>query len=279
MKNDINDFESIIPTAITVAYPRTLTDIPYSKEIFSYLKNKIEVIPYIHDDKLAIEIEARYKLIDKLLKKSNINQILELAAGYSQRGLIFTKDKDSKYVELDLKQVTDLKKDILNSITPIPNNLKIISGDATNKDDFAKCLSYFNQSEKIAIIHEGLLRYLDFDEKRKVAKNVYDALKTFGGAWITCDFTPKRFIQNQDKNIINFNKDLSNITDRNNANWRFEDEEHVRRFLNDVGFKGIEFHDYQEIKNVLSSKKILGIDDDTIEKLIDGSLMSVISID
>lgn len=80
-----NNFESVIPTAVTVAYPRIFTDIPYSNEIFSYLKNKIDVESYLSKDILAVELEARYKLMNKLLKNTNIKQVLELAAGYSQK--------------------------------------------------------------------------------------------------------------------------------------------------------------------------------------------------
>jgi O-methyltransferase involved in polyketide biosynthesis len=274
-----SDFTTIVPTAITVAYPRIFTDIPYSKEIFNYLKNKIEVEPYIPKDILAIELEARYKLIDRLLKNTKIKQILELAAGYSQRGLIFTEEYNYNYVELDLEEITDLKKDMINTISNMPDSLKIVSGDATNRDDVDRCKRFFNPNEKVVVINEGLLRYLDFNEKRKVAENVYSLLQEFGGKWMTCDFTPKKFIQNQNVNLPNLNKELSKTTDRNNADWRFEDEDHVRDFLNNVGFNSIEFHYFKEVKDELSSPKILNIENDEVDRFLDGALVTVISVD
>lgn len=272
------DFTSIIPTAITVAYPRIFTDIPYSNEIFDYLNKEITTKPYISKDILSIELEARYKLIDRLLKNTKIKQILELAAGYSQRGLIFTENDNYRYVELDLEKVTKLKKDLLNNISTIPDNLKIISGDATNNNDFDKCKKIFNPNKNVAVINEGLLRYLDFDEKREVAENVYELLKEFGGVWITSDFTPKKFIKNQDINLPELNKQLSETTDRNNANWRFENKKHVKEFLNDIGFNKIEFHYFNEVKDELTSPQKLKVDNEEVEKLLDDALVAVISI-
>lgn len=49
---------------------------------------------------------------------------------------------------------------------------------------------YFDEDREIAIINEGLLRYLTFEEKKIVATNVYNMLK-YNGVWITCDVTPK----------------------------------------------------------------------------------------
>ena len=278
MNKRTSGFESIIPTALMVAYPRIFTDIPYSKEIYSHLKEKMPIELNLSKDILAVELEARYKLMDKLLKQTNIKQVIELAAGYSPRGLIYTENNDYKYAELELRKVTDLKKKIIKSITNLPNNLLLISGSAIVFKDYEKCIKNFDSNKDIAIINEGLLRYLNFDEKRKVAENVFCILKQFGGIWITCDFTPKKFIQNQDSSIPLFNNELKKITDRNNANWRFESEESVRKFLNDIGFNKIEFHRFNEVKAELVSPNRLNIDDKKVNKLIDDAVVAVIKI-
>ena len=98
MKVNDKDYEEISSTAIVTAYPRTFTDIPYEKEIYNWLKKhcKEEVALYKN---MATEIEARYKLTNKLLDKLDIKQILELASGYSFRGLIYSQ-KGYKYVEM-----------------------------------------------------------------------------------------------------------------------------------------------------------------------------------
>ena len=61
-----SEYESIIPTAIVTSYPRIFTDIPYEKEIFSKIGEE-NVKKVFLDKMLAPELEARYKLANKLL--------------------------------------------------------------------------------------------------------------------------------------------------------------------------------------------------------------------
>jgi len=273
-----NDFESIIPTAILTAYPRTLTDIPYASEVFDEL-SKENIPNNLIVEKLAPEIEARYKLINKLLKKSSINQVLEIASGYSTRGINFTKNNNQiSYVEIDLPEVCNKKIDVLNSFTTIPNNLHIISGNALNKKDINKCKQFFDKKSPITVTNEGLLRYLDFDEKRKVATNIYNLLSKHGGVWITCDITPKKWVVNQDENIVNFNKNLSNVSDRNNSNWRFEDINHARDFFGQIGFSIESVHPFSEVKEELTSPEKIGLDSMQVNDLLKDAIVAVMKL-
>lgn len=72
---------------------------------------------------------------------------------------------------------------------------------------------------------------------------------------------------------------LDKETDRNNANWRFEDENHVRSFSKNIGFNKIEFHYFNEVKDELVSPKKFNLKIQEIDKLMDGALVAVISID
>ena len=140
----LGDFESISPTAIFTAYPRIFTDIPYEKEIYEWLSQNC-------NDKV--------KLANRLLDRLGIKQVLELAAGYSSRGLIYSK-KGYKYVEMDLENVSKNKIQLIKAIDNINDNLHIISGNALNEKDYVECKKYFDEDREIAIINEGLLRYL-----------------------------------------------------------------------------------------------------------------------
>ena len=142
MESKINDkdYEEISPTAIVTSYPRTFTDIPYEKEIYSWLSTHCNQEVTLQK-RLAPEIEARYKLTNKLLDKLNVKQVLELAAGYSSRGLIYSQ-KGYNYVEMDLTNVSKNKSSLIQSIhSHIPDNLKIISGNALRKSDFNNCMN------------------------------------------------------------------------------------------------------------------------------------------
>lgn len=271
------DYEEISSTAIVTSYPRTFTDIPYEKEIYEWLSSHCSEEVTLNK-KLAPEIEARYKLTNKLLNNSNIKQVLELAAGYTSRGLIYSS-KGYNYVEMDLEKVSKNKINIIETIEKnIPESLNVISGNALRSSDYSKCDEYFEENKPVAVINEGLLRYLTFDEKRIVAENVYSFLKKYGGIWITCDVTPKKFIQTQDKALPDFNKKLNNVTSRNNLSDRFENIEHIKQFFGDVGFELVEVHKFSEMKDNLYSINYNNIIDDHIEQLLDDAIVVVMKI-
>lgn len=272
-----NDYEEISATAIVMSYPRTFTDIPYEKEIYEWLSN--HCTDEVNLNKfLAPEIEARYKLINELLDQSNISQVLELAAGYSSRGFIYAQ-KGYQYVEMDLEKVLHNKKEILQSISSsFPISLKLVSGNALRKSDYDNCRNYFDENEPVAVINEGLLRYLTFDEKRIVAENIYSLLKLQGGVWITSDVTPKRFIQTQDKALPDFNAKLSQVTSRNMLNDRFEDIAHVRKFFGEIGFDVVEVHEFSEMQERLYSMNYYQIYNKNIENSLKDAIVVAMKV-
>jgi len=117
-----------------VAYTRTLSDIPFSQEIFLELQDIInrarsadESEEFENNMKLSRTIpmsfsiftlyfEARFKIISHLLKAHGINQILEIAAGFSGRGLEMARDSSVEYVEFDLPGVIQEKKAIVKKL-------------------------------------------------------------------------------------------------------------------------------------------------------------------
>lgn len=265
------NYESIIPTATTTLYPLMFTDIPFAKKVFEFLQSR-QKAQVVLDKNLAVELEARYKLINKWLAKENIVQVLELAAGFLPRGIEFCKDSQARYVEIDLPQVVELKKECFKDC--LPNNLSILGHNALNNYDF--CKDYFDPSKKVAVINQGLLRYLTFEEKEVIAKNVKELLQKHGGVWITCDFTPAKFIQSQNKNLQGLNEKLSGLTQRNNLP-RFEDMKHVKDWLGERGFS-VEMHEFIEAEPLLTSPKNLGITEQKTRELLEHAVVCVIRL-
>lgn len=271
------NYEEISPTAIVTSYPRIFTDIPYEKEIYNWLSSNV------HQDvkltkELAPEIEARYKLVSKLLDKTKITQVLELAAGYTSRGLNYSK-KGYTYIEMDLAEVSNNKKRALSTLqTDIPENLKLLAGNVLEEEDVLKCEKYFKEDEPVAVINEGLLRYLTFAEKAEVAKNIHKVLEKHGGVWITSDVTPKKFITSQNAALKDFNKNLNTITSRNNLDDRFDDIEHVKRFYNELGFEVVEVHKFNEVKDDLYSINELNIYNDKIEETLERAIVVIMKL-
>src|SRR6476620_11091203 len=73
----------------------------------------------LEHDKLtfyAPMFEARYKSITQLIRSSGASQVLELASGYSFRGLDLTRDGSLRYVETDLPEVVATKRHLLEEI-------------------------------------------------------------------------------------------------------------------------------------------------------------------
>lgn len=272
----LESFESISPTAIVTSYPRIFTDIPYEEEIYKWLSNNCHEKVALNK-MLAPEIEARYKLTNKLLNLTNINQVLEIAAGYSSRGIIYSK-KDYQYVEMDLESVINNKSKLLNELNLNNSNLHLISGNALNYNDFKNVIKYFNKDKEVAIINEGLLRYLTFDEKKIVATNIYKILKQYNGIWITCDVTPKKFIKSQNSINPEINKNLNNLTSRNDLEDRFEDYNHIKKFMKEIGFNKVEIHKFSEVKDEIKSFDILNIDKDKYSELLENAIVAIISI-
>lgn len=271
------NYEEISPTAIITSYPRTFTDIPHEKEIYNWLSKYCQQNVNLTKE-LAPEIEARYKLISKLLEKTKITQVLELAAGYTSRGLNYSK-KGYNYVEIDLEEVSNNKKLALNSLNvQLPENLHLIAGNVLKLQNILKSEAYFKADEPVAIINEGLLRYLTFPEKTEVAKNIREILKKHGGVWITSDVTPKKFISSQNEALKGFNNKLSDITTRNNLDNRFNDINHVRDFFNNLGFDILEIHKFSEVKSELYSINELNIFNNKIEKTLEDAIVVIMKL-
>ena len=270
-ENLVNDekYREIIPTAILTAYPRTFSDIPYSQEIFDELQRHYgEIDDSLIVDRLAVELEARSKLIDRLLAETGASQVLEIAAGFSSRGLVFAAQPDTQYVELDLPDLAELKTQIVGNIAHIPENLHILGGTALRLSDFDEASQYFDTGKPVVVVNEGLLRYLTFDEKAQVASNIRGLLERFGGIWISGDGATKSFRDSQNKNVPSVNTTLMNTTKRNNVGNAFESQEHFREFFGNLGFT-VEFHSYTEVQSELSSPQRLGLTSEEVsDKLL-----------
>ena len=135
-------------------------------------------------------MEARVKLVNRILKEKNVKQILEIAAGFSSRGIEMTKDASINFIEVDLPGIMNEKRGILKAlvfeqskISSRPN-LYFYDGNALNQGDLLTATKVFKK-EPIAVVNEGLLTYLDFEEKANVAGNVHRLLESFGGVWVT----------------------------------------------------------------------------------------------
>jgi len=284
-----NGYEKIGPTAWGVARFRAQADIKYAQEIFDELAIlikpthplEVEYIRRSKESNIAPQLEARYKLINQLLATSKTNQILEMASGLSPRGLTMTEEDPSLcYVEVDLPEMVETKKRLIQTlvdknIAKPQNNLHIEDGDVLDADYLMATTRYF-KTGPIAIINEGLLRYMNFDQKAIVAKNVRTLLEKFGGVWITSDITLPRVLEHHEESKLNRGliKALSGIDIERNA---FENEPAAIEFFKNLGFT-IERHSFLEVIDDLISPKRLGMSKEETKELIEHAVVFVMRL-
>jgi O-methyltransferase involved in polyketide biosynthesis len=125
-----------------------------------------------------------------LLQGLSIKNILELSSGFSFRGLATIQQNDFHYIDTDLPNIIITKKGFLskiekNNVNP-KGKLEIIPLNALDEKQFTDTVTHFPAGE-IFIVNEGLLVYLNTEEKEKLCSIIHTILKLRGGYWITAD--------------------------------------------------------------------------------------------
>ncbi len=270
----MTNYKMISPTALAIANSRTFSDIPFAREIFNTAikigrkSGDSPLSEVLRLNEVAPNHEARYKLLNKLLIENQQKQILEIASGLSPRGIFFAQQSSIKYVEMDLKDIILTKIKILREVCgELPTNLHLKTGNALNLADLKSATKHFDANQEIAIINEGFLRYLNFNEKATVGKNIYSLLHTFGGVWITSDITLKKGLEEEDKSIsiLKATKKITGIDINQNA---FENQDAAKEFFENLGFE-VEIHSFLEVEDVLVSPQKLKISKEKVRKMIE----------
>lgn len=263
-------YERISPTAWMVARRRSFTDIPYAQEMFAALeqrrieRNEPDIPEELKTPELTPQFEARYKLVNRLLREVRPGQILEIASGLSPRGLEFTELSDFTVVEVDLPGVMALKQEIVTRTLQAKGsgsgrpNLHLETGNVLKLDDLLRATEYLKKSKPLAVVNEGLLRYLNFNEKAAVAKNVRNILDRFGGTWITPDITLRKVMEREGDVAKGQNERVKQLTGIDIDKNRFENVDHAQVFFEELGFE-VERHKFDEVRGELVSPERLNI--------------------
>jgi O-methyltransferase involved in polyketide biosynthesis len=200
MPQEQKDFSSVSPSAKSLLMMKGYTNIPYAKETSAMMEGS-EVFNLNFNDKdfwfwiRVMHFESRYWSIDQLLKQVDNKNILELSSGYSLRGLdLCVKDESIHYIDTDLPEVVALKQSMIAELR-IANNTKgsfeLLPLNAMDTVAFNHVVSRFANGP-LTIVNEGLLMYLDMEEKKQLCRTIHSTLKQRGGCWITADVYVKR---------------------------------------------------------------------------------------
>ena len=92
------------------------------------------------------------------------------------------------YVDTDLPAIAAIKADMVPHLHPEPlaGTYRVQPLDALDAGAFRATVGAIPEGP-LAVVHEGLLMYLDETEKARLAASVREALAARGGAWVTAD--------------------------------------------------------------------------------------------
>jgi O-methyltransferase involved in polyketide biosynthesis len=245
------------------------TDMPYSHEIFREAKRfkgsgmlsliTPILLKFVRKSSGALErltsLEGRYLSINLALKKFGKCDVVELACGLSGRGLEFS-EKGRFYVETDLKDMLELKKQVVKSIGKNNTSLKFMKLDVLSWTDFEKLGRLIQSSKRknpVVFVNEGLVIYLTKEEQKVARDNIVRFLRTYSprGAWITTDFSTFR---NKDRGLVGFSKKLIQLSTRRKFT-HFKDDSEVTNFLNEGGLSAKVLDNSEVIRHFSCLKK------------------------
>lgn len=193
--SDSRDYNKISPSANSLLFLKGLTDIPFAKETAELIVSPDKYSPDLENKDIAfwkrvVHFEQRYWSVDNALTDLQITNILEISSGFSFRGLDTVRKRNVHYIDTDLIGVMERKKPMLEKLSAripaIKGKLETISLNALDEAAFNEIADHFEEGP-ILVLNEGLLMYLDENEKEKLCRIIHELLISRGGYWITGD--------------------------------------------------------------------------------------------
>jgi hypothetical protein len=235
------DFSTISPSAKALLCIKGETNIPFAKQAASLLpgadKYKIETggNDFNYLTKLA-HFERRYWSINQLLADVKAKNILEFSSGFSFRGLDLALNNEINYIDTDLPEIIEVKKSLIEKFAlgnPFKGKFNLLPLNVLNGQEFSKIADMFPEGE-ITVVNEGLLMYLNPNEKEELCRNILNALKKRGGCWITADV----YIKNKPDSlgIANNSRSKKFFEDQKIEENKFSNFAAARVFFENAGF-------------------------------------------
>ncbi len=202
-------------------------------------------------------LEVRYKSVAETIRKLRMTQVLELASGFSLRGLAVTQDPKITYVESDLEELTHEKTSLVADLRwqyqlADHGNLHSVTADALDRSQLRSAAKSFRRNRPIAVVNEGLLQYLSATEMATVARNIRDLLMEFDGVWITPDFSLKQDVKDVSEQQRRFRRAVAAATERTLYNNAFDSDEQLLAFFDGLGLQSRVLNAVDVAPNVVS---------------------------
>lgn len=191
-------------------------------------------------------MEARFKAIDQGLKRSKVQHVLELACGLSSRGLAWISSGHG-YTGTDLPGILAEVRPVLLRIAaahalPV-QQLHFHAANVLHKEALQEAMAHCSNG-KTGVCNEGLLMYLNREEKAIMATHLRALLAQADGCWVTTDILFTRLreqllaLQGVDveKQVSCLLEQVSQRVGRDIGGNDFADEQEAQRFYQGLGF-------------------------------------------
>jgi O-methyltransferase involved in polyketide biosynthesis len=141
--------------------------------------------------------------------------------------------------------------------------------NAFNSQELRNALAHFSK-DRIAIVSEGLLTYLDHKELERLSTSLHEILSKHNGLWIT-DIPTNAFRKSLSQGgIWNTDKESNNLEKQLNRpiTFLFETSKDVEDFFENHGFKVIGSYPYSETIDQLTCIARLNLDKEKVRKFL-----------
>jgi O-methyltransferase involved in polyketide biosynthesis len=243
------DFNTISPSAGALLMMKALTDIPFAKETAMMIGDLEAYRTTVREKRSKmflgrmIHFENRYKTIDAALDTIQPTQVIELSSGFSCRGLALAQQRPVTYIDTDLPEFISNKKILVDRLIA-EQHLQLqgaLHVEPLNVMDELRFLDITKllPAGRVTIVNEGLLVYLDTEEKKRLCSVIRSILQERGGEWVTGDVYIKRdmtALLGQPRE--EFDEELTKFLEQHNieAN-KFDSYEAAEAFFTACGFR------------------------------------------
>ncbi|HVX51388.1 MAG TPA: class I SAM-dependent methyltransferase [Chitinophagaceae bacterium] len=234
------DFSTISPSAVSLLMLKSLSNIPYACSAATYMFGTGAVQQFKNSAQFnrvsaarLFHFENRYATVDEALQKTGISNIIEISSGFSFRGLEMCKQAGVNYIDTDLPGIITIKEDVIQHIeNSLPFGYLLKALNVLDEDAFFSAASQL-PAGPLAIINEGLLVYLNAEEKAMLCSIIHKILQQKDGCWITGDI----YIRHKNENAFFDERTRQFFEAHNVEENKFAGFEAAENFFNTHGFK------------------------------------------
>ena len=232
------DFSTISPSARWLLLAKSHSDVPFAREVAEIVCGPESVAAAAQPGSIQAAMRQQHfvlraRSIDEALDGVGAKSVVEIAAGFSFRGLARASRDAVHYLDTDLPELIELKRDVLARLAPGPlvGTYRVEPLDAMDAAAFARAVASLPDGP-VTIVQEGLLMYLDDDEKARLAATIRSTLVTRGGRWITADIYLRREgVAPRETHVEKF------IAEHRVEEQKFASWDAAETFFRDAGFK------------------------------------------